>query len=125
MSPKASGHTLSDHEEWHRLGMHVRLGLRPDDPRLISAYLRAGDQLVARGHAPWPIHDQALCLLLATAYDALLPIAWRVSCLDSCGRPLSALGALVSDDESARRLQALARRLAAFSYNPSDPGCIS
>lgn len=121
MSPLASGGALSDREGWRRLGMQVRLGLRPDDPRLITAYLRAGEQLVTRGHAPWPIHDQALSLLLATACDALLPIAWRVSCLDTCGRPLSALGALVNDDVSARRLQVLARRLAGFSYNPADP----
>lgn len=125
MSPSTSRGTLSDREDWHRLGMRVRLGLRPDDPRLISAYLRAGEQLISKGHAPWPIHDQALSLLLATAYDAFLPIAWRVSCLDTCGRPLSALGGLVSDDQAARRLQELARRLAAFSYNPFGPDCAS
>jgi hypothetical protein len=106
---------------WHELGMQLRLALHPDDPRLITAYLRAGERLVAQhGRAPWQVHDRMLSLLLATAYDALLPIVWRLTCLDACCRPLGALGALVCDDTTARRLRVLAQRLAAFSYNPSE-----
>lgn len=112
---------LAHWHSWHNLGMQLRLALHPDDPGLIAAYLHAGEQLVARhGHPPWQVHDRMLSLLLATAYDALLPIVWRITCLDACCRPLGALGALVCDDASARRLRVLAQGLASFSYNPSD-----
>ncbi len=111
--------TLLSHR--HRLGMKLRLALCPDDPRLIAAYVHCGELLVAHhGHAPWQVHDRTLSLLLATAYDALLPIVWRITCLDACGRPLAALGALVHDNASAARAQYLAHRLANFSYHPTD-----
>lgn len=106
---------------WHLLGVQVRLALHPDDPRLIAAYLSAGERMVARhGRSPWNVHDRMLSLLLHTVYDALLPIVWRMTCLDACWRPGGALGALVCDDASASRLRELAHRLASFSYNPSD-----
>ena len=109
-------------ELWQRLGMQVRLALYPDDPRLLAQYLSCGDALVARhGRSAWWVHDRILSLLLTTAYDAALPIVWRLSCLDACSRPMSALGALVCDDATAARLRVLARRLASFSYNPADP----
>jgi hypothetical protein len=114
----AHAHAAPAH--WLRLGMHVRLALQPDEPRLINAYLGAGESLVSRcGQSPWAVHDRMLSLLLTTAYDATLPIVWRLSCLDACCRPMSALGALVCDDASAARLRALAHRLASFSYNPA------
>ena len=107
---------------WRRLGMQIRLGLCPDDPRLVARYLYCGEALVARyGHAPWRVHDRMLSLLLGSAYDPLLPMAWRLVCLDACCRPMSALGALVCDDAGAARLRALARRLASFSCDPIDP----
>lgn len=106
---------------WHKLGMQLRLALHPDEPRLIAAYLHAGEHLIApHGEPPWPVHDRMLRLLLATAGDTLLPFAWRLTCLDACCRPLGALGKLVSDDASARRLRELSQRLASFSCNPSD-----
>lgn len=106
---------------WNRLGVQVRLALHPDDHRLIAAYRRAGERLTAlHGHSPWQVHDRMLSLLLATAYDAVLPIVWRMSCLDACCRPMGALGALVCDDATALRLRSLAHRLASFSYNPVD-----
>ncbi|WP_157270711.1 hypothetical protein [Azohydromonas aeria] len=109
-------------ELWHRLGMQLRLALYADDPRLVARYLSCGEALVARhGHSPWQVHDRMLSLLLTTAYDTLLPIVWRMTCLDACSRPMSALGALVCDDASAARLRILARRLASFSCNPADP----
>lgn len=107
--------------QWHRQAMQVRLALHPDEPRLIAAYLSTGSGLVAtHGHSPWQVHDRMLSLLLATAYDALLPIVWRMTCLDACCRPMGALGALVCDDATALRLRSLAHRLASFSYNPAD-----
>lgn len=113
-------------ELWQRMGMQVRLALYPDDPRLVSRFLCCGEALVARhGHSPWQVHDRMLSLLLATAYDAMLPIVWRLTCLDACSRPMGALGALVCDDASAARLRVLAHRLASFSYNPADPQCAS
>lgn len=106
---------------WHRLAMQVRLALHPNEPRLIAAYLRAGERLVARhGHSSWQVHDRMLSLLLTTAYDALLPIVWRMCSLDACCRPMGALGALVCDGATALRLRSLSHRLASFSYNPSD-----
>lgn len=106
-------------ELWLRLGMHVRLALCPDDPRLVAQYLSVGETLVARhGRAPWQVHDRALCLLLDTAGDGALPMIWRLVCLDACCRPMSALGALVCDDAGAARLRVLARRLARFTWHP-------
>lgn len=114
----------STHELWQRLGMQLRLALYPDDPRLVAQYLSCGEALVARhGYSPWRVHDRMLSLLLTTAYDALLPIVWRLTCLDACSRPMSALGALVCDDASAARLRSLAQRLASFSCNSADPEC--
>jgi hypothetical protein len=114
------GHPHATLAHWHKLGMQVRLALQPDEPRLISLYLTAGENLIAHhGHPPWQVHDRMLSLLLLTTYDALLPIVWRMSCLDLCYRPQSALGALVCDNASAQRLRVLAHRLASFSYNPA------
>lgn len=112
------------HEFWQRLGMQLRLGLYPDDPRLVARYLFCGDALMSRhGYSPWWVHDRMLSLMLATAYDPLLPMVRRLTCLDACSRPMSTLGALVCDDTSAARLRALAHRLASFSYNSADPEC--
>lgn len=107
-------------DAWHRLALQVRLALDPEDPRLIARYLTHGQALVAEGAAaPWSVHDRMLTLLLDTANDALLPIDWRMNCLDACCRPLGALGALVCDDASAARLRVLASRLACFSLQPT------
>lgn len=109
-------------EQWRRLGMQIRLALHPDDPRIVRTYLMHAEALIAEGRCPpWPMHDRSLSLLLDTACDALLPIAWRLTCLDACCRPLGQLGALVHDDTSAARLRLLARRLASFSCNPCEP----
>lgn len=117
MTHADTAHTLA---HWHRLAMQVRLALYPDDPRLIAAYLSTGECLAARhDHSPWQVHDRMLSLLLMTACDTLLPIVWRMTCLDACCRPMSALGALVTDDASAMRLRELAHRLASFSCNPA------
>ncbi|MBK1612790.1 hypothetical protein CKO44_04815 [Rubrivivax gelatinosus] len=107
---------------WQRQAMHVRLALDPDEPRLVCSYLRHGEHLAqARPEAAWSVHEQMLKLLLDTAEDALLPSAWRLTCLDATGRPLARLGMLVDDDEQAARLQALTLRLARFSWRISGP----
>lgn len=112
--------TTATTDTWHRVAMQVRLALDPEDPRLIARYLVHGQALVAgRAVAAWSVHDRMLTLLLDTANDALLPIDWRMNCLDACSRPLGALGALVCDDASAARLRVLASRLAAFSLQPA------
>lgn len=98
---------------WRRMGMHVRLGLQPDDPRLLARYLVCGEALIEReGREPWPVHERMLALLVATARDALLPGSWRRACLEAARRPLAALGALAPDAPSALRLRALSRHLA-------------
>lgn len=108
-------------DQWHHLGLQIRLALYPDKPGLVQAYLLHAEALIAQGHqAPWPMHDRSLSLLLDTAYDTLLPIVWRLTCLDACCRPLGQLGALVLDDSTAIRLRLLARRLASFSCNPHE-----
>lgn len=112
--------TTATTDSWHRVGMQVRLALDPEDPRLIARYLVHGQALVAeRVAAPWSVHDRMLTLLLDTANDALLPIDWRMNCLDACNRPLGALGPLVCDDASAARWRVLASRLASFSLQPA------
>ncbi len=106
-------------DPWLRLGMCIRLGLYPDDPGLIRIHLDLADQLAARDACrAWHVHDRCLCLLLDSADDVMLPVAWRMSCLPSCSRPMSRLGSLVGDDASAARLQKLSRRLASFSDSP-------
>lgn len=109
-------------ECWQRLALRVRFALFPDDPCLLAAYLEQGLELIAAyGHAAWQVHERALVLLLDTAEDALLPIAWRMSCLDTCCRPLGQLSPLVDSDARASRLRTLAWRLARFSLQPAQP----
>lgn len=109
-------------DAWHRLGLQIRLALHPDSPDLIQVYLLHGDSLLAQGlQRPWSIHERCLRLLLDTAYDALLPITWRLSCLDACCRPAGQLGPLVHDEATAARLRQLSWRLASFSYHPHEP----
>lgn len=109
-------------DAWQHLALHIRFALSPDEPRLVTAYLAQGMALVAaHGHEPWRVHERALTLLLDTACDALLPIAWRMSCLDACCRPLGQLGPLVDSHARATRLRTLAWRLARFSLQPADP----
>ena len=103
-------------DQWHRTSMQIRLALHPDDPVLIQIHLSHGEDLAALGVVPpWNVHERSLNLLLDTAHDTLLPIAWRMSCLDACCRPLGQLGGLVHDGNTAARLQRLARRLLSFS----------
>jgi len=106
---------------WQRIAMHIRLGLEPDEPRLLCAYHHQGERLVAAyRQRAWTVHERMLRLLLDTAEDALLPVCWRMTCLDAASRPLARLGPLVADDEQAERLQALSARLARFTLRPVD-----
>ncbi|MDZ7855860.1 hypothetical protein [Sphaerotilus sp.] len=116
--PLAATATLDD---WHRLGLQIRLALQPDSPGLVRTYLLHAEALIAQGlQPPWRAHERSLTLLLDTAYDALLPIVWRITCLDACCRPLGQLGPLVHDNVTATRLRTLAWRLASFSYRPQE-----
>ncbi|PZP27171.1 MAG: hypothetical protein DI603_22515 [Roseateles depolymerans] len=103
------------------LAMRVRLALAPDEPDVLKAYLDDGLTLITvHGQAPWKVHERSLSLLLETASDALLPVVWRMSCLDQCYRPLGQLGPLVDSDLRAARLRTLSWRLARFSLHPTD-----
>lgn len=114
--PNALGGRPASLDQWHRTGMQIQLALRPNDPVLIQIHLSLGEDLAAQGVLPpWKVHERSLNLLLNTACDTLVPITWRMSCLDACCRPLGQLGGLVHDDATAARLQFLALRLASFS----------
>lgn len=106
------------HAHWLRLGMHIRLALQPSEPRLLCSYVHSGEDLAeTHGHDAWQVNERMLNVLLATACDTVLPIVWRLACLDTCTRPLGRLGPLVSTPHRAQRLRCLAHRVASFSYN--------
>jgi hypothetical protein len=69
-------------EYWRWLGTRVRLGLTPDEPRLITAYLETGRQAcLADLLHPWQMNEQSFQTLLAAALDPHLPWHWRSHCL--------------------------------------------
>jgi hypothetical protein len=85
----------------------------------VRVWLAQGEALPALGLlTAWSVHERSLRLLLASAEDPLLPIGWRLICLDAGGRVLGRLGPLVHDDDTALRLRQHARRLASFSCGP-------
>lgn len=80
-------------EHWRWLGTRVRLGLTPDEPRLITAYLETGRQAcLADLLHPWQMNEQSFQILLATALDPHLPWHWRSHCLNHSHQPLMQLG---------------------------------
>lgn len=106
---------------WQRIAMHIRLGLEPDEPRLLCAYHHQGERLIAAYGLPaFGTHERMLRLLLDSAEDTLLPVCWRMTCLNAASRPLARLAPLLADDEQAQRLQALSARLAQFTLRPVD-----
>ncbi|BAL94754.1 hypothetical protein [Rubrivivax gelatinosus] len=106
---------------WQRIAMHIRLGLEPDEPRLLCAYHHQGERLIAAyGRPAFATHERMLRLLLDTAEDTLLPVCWRMTCLNAASRPLARLGPLLADDEQADRLHTLSARLAQFTLRPVD-----
>ncbi len=105
---------------WQHLGLHVRLALSPNDPRVLTAYLTQGLALIdAHGQEPWGVHERSLSLLLDTANDAFLPMVWRIACLDVCCWPLGQLRPLADSEARAARLRELAWRLANVSLHPT------
>jgi hypothetical protein len=83
---------------------------------------RAGERLIASyGEQPWRVHESHLCVLLATANDADLPLAWRLCCLDHCYGPLAVLRSLALCACMERRRRYWAWRIANVSVDPAGP----
>lgn len=118
--------TTDPAERWRRAGQRVRLGIDPDEPRLVERYLD-----LARSLAPttalsaWECARQTTQLLLDTAADPALPMHWRQLCTDYLHRPLSELAAIASDETRQAVLRRLRWQLATLDLNPDhsvDPG---
>ncbi|MDD2990929.1 MAG: hypothetical protein PHI64_18485 [Zoogloea sp.] len=110
-------------EHWRRLGTRVRLGLTPDEPRLIAAYLETGRQAcLADLLHPWRMSERCFETLLATAQDPQLPWHWRLHCLNHAHQPLMQLKRYADNRPEWRPLYLpLVQRLARASMAPSTP----
>lgn len=109
-------HELPQLQSWHALGLRIRCGLDPDEPRLIDHYLAEGRYLARfKGIPNRHIALASFRLLLDTARDTVLPWHWRCLCLDQCWRPLRDLKSLASD----RQWRACAHELASCVLQPS------
>lgn len=108
-------------EHWRWLGTRVRLGLTPDEPRMIAAYLETGRQACVAGLLnPWWMGEQSFKLLLAAALDPHLPWHWRMHCLNQAHQPLMQLEQIVERHPQWRPVfVSLAQRLARAEMCPS------
>lgn len=98
--------------DYERLGLATRLALYPCEPGRILAYISLAESLAHDRPDPWPILERTLLTLLASASDAQLPFAWRVSCIDNAYRPYHALHGLPAPLQRPDRLRRLGYRLA-------------
>ena len=110
-------------ERWRWLGTRIRLGLTPDEPRLIAAYLETGRQAcLADLLHPWRMSEQSFQTLLATALDRQLPWHWRTHCLNHAHQPLMQLERFAqSRSEWRPQFVVLQQRLARADMRPGEP----
>jgi hypothetical protein len=79
-------------QRWDRIGLGVRLAYDPAGTQAIRAFLYAGRRLVAAGvRDDLEVQVRTLGVLLDTAEDTELPIAWRRACLEHARLPLARL----------------------------------
>ena len=107
-------------EQWHWMGLCIRLALYPNEPSLIQEYLWNGRKLhAADDDAQWRVATEAACLLLDCAADRALPLHWRGVCVDNLYRPLHQLAGLARSDAQRAGLSRLQRRLARLDISPA------
>jgi hypothetical protein len=110
---------LSVVDLWRRLGMQIRLGPHPDDARLLARYLSCGEALAQQhGCSARRTQECMLTLLIQTARDAVLPIGWRLTCLDACRRPMEQLADQVREPADSLRLMRTAKPWPAVPHAP-------
>jgi hypothetical protein len=107
-------------QRWDRIGVGIRCACNPWLPAVILLYLQAGRRLVSAGAMDdVAVQRRMLTLLMRTANDKALPLAWRMACLEHTMRPRTRLARRLagSDPEAvirmARDVDDLAARLEA------------
>lgn len=77
---------------WERMGLEVRLALRPRQPGAVQDWIGLGLRLADAGLVPeLPLLRRMLRLLLQVAHDEALPWFWRSLCLELAAQPLARL----------------------------------
>ncbi len=99
-------------------GQNIRLGLSPDRPELVKAYLDEADRLVYQSSRPVQRQAHMLCyqLLLETICDSCVPVHWRRLCLDHIYRPLLALGRLAKSNHQRLAVRRCYREVSVLSH---------
>ena len=90
--PSPSARSAALLQRWDRIGLGVRLAYSPASTQGIRAFLHAGRCLVAAGvRGQLEVQVRTLGVLLDTARDTQLPIAWRRACVEHARLPLARL----------------------------------
>ncbi len=86
----------------------IREATYPDDPQLITEWLRQEpcDSRSPLDHQ-WQHYEDQFNLLMDTISDELLPAHWRCSCLDQIHQPLRSLSRLSSEPHARDRVRLL------------------
>ncbi|MCH2055781.1 MAG: hypothetical protein MK214_04025 [Thalassotalea sp.] len=95
-----------------RLEEKIRTGSEPENPMLIRVWLSHGLSENAPTAYLRAQYTAKFQLLLETIVDELVPVHWRISCLDCVYLPLSSLKKLSDCEASEQHLQALLNELA-------------
>lgn len=103
----------------NNLGNKIRWGEEPDNPLLISNWLKekARDQVQPVSVEALRTHyESQFKLLLETVMDELIPAHWRCICLDHIHKPLQSLWQISDSSQSEDQLHRLRHELAMQSH---------